>query len=304
MSNIIFGPINSRRFGSSLGVDLSPFTKQCNFDCLYCELLPAKTTDKQISTILPQNIIKELKIALLKYPKIDVITFTANGEPTIYPHLDELMMMVNKIKQKKKTLILSNGGNIYKKDIQNSLKIFDIVKLSLDCLDENCFRKLDRVDKTVDTQKIVDGMISFRKIYHKQLILETMFVKNINDKPSHIKSLYHSYKQIKADRIDISTIDRPPAYDVKPLTYEELSNIASNFTALNVTIASKNKNIQQNSYDKDEIVNLLQKRPLATDDINILFDENSKLKLQELIKEKKIYIKKIAGVGFFKLHMI
>ena len=40
-NNIIFGPIPSRRFGKSLGIDLSPGRKQCNFDCLYCELDPA-----------------------------------------------------------------------------------------------------------------------------------------------------------------------------------------------------------------------------------------------------------------------
>lgn len=92
----IFGPINSRRFGSSLGIDLSPALKQCNFDCLYCELAPSATTDKQIEVIEVSTIINELKTHL--NDKIDVITLTANGEPTLYPYLDELIDEINKIK--------------------------------------------------------------------------------------------------------------------------------------------------------------------------------------------------------------
>ena len=34
----IFGPIHSRRLGTSLGINLSPNDgKVCSFDCLYCE---------------------------------------------------------------------------------------------------------------------------------------------------------------------------------------------------------------------------------------------------------------------------
>lgn len=34
----VFGPIHSRRLGTSLGVNLSPVDgKTCTFDCLYCE---------------------------------------------------------------------------------------------------------------------------------------------------------------------------------------------------------------------------------------------------------------------------
>ena len=60
----IFGPVNSRRFGSSLGIDLSPALKQCNFDCLYCELAPAVTTDTQTHTTDVKTIINELKTHL------------------------------------------------------------------------------------------------------------------------------------------------------------------------------------------------------------------------------------------------
>ena len=82
-NSIIFGPIPSRRFGISLGVDLSPSKKQCNFDCLYCELEGAKTIDKMDTYPSVDEVIKAIKENFLIHPRIDVITLTANGEPTL-----------------------------------------------------------------------------------------------------------------------------------------------------------------------------------------------------------------------------
>ncbi len=137
----IFGPINSRRFGKSLGVDLSPKSKQCNFDCLYCELKSSNVVDSYQESIEVDEVISEVRNALKRYKDIDFITITANGEPTLYPDLKELIQKLNSIKGDIKTLILSNGSTIYKRDTQEALKLLDVVKLSLDCATKRCFKK-------------------------------------------------------------------------------------------------------------------------------------------------------------------
>ena len=71
MSNIIFGPIYSRRFGKSLGVDLSPEKKQCNFDCLYCELDPAKTMEAQADVLAVETIVSAIEEGLAEHRDID-----------------------------------------------------------------------------------------------------------------------------------------------------------------------------------------------------------------------------------------
>jgi len=88
MYKYIFGPVSSRRFGLSLGIDLSPESKSCNFDCLYCELSPAKTVDTIAHPPTVDAVVAEVQEALKAYPDVDVITITANGEPTLYPDLD------------------------------------------------------------------------------------------------------------------------------------------------------------------------------------------------------------------------
>ena len=299
--NIIFGPIPSRRFGMSLGIDLSPTSKQCNFDCLYCELQYAKTVSKQTQVISVEEIISQLKTALKNHPNIDVITFTANGEPSLYPHLEELIDQVDKIKGDIKTLILSNGANIYHQDIQKVLSKIDIVKLSLDCTSEKCFKKLDRVNSSVDCSKIVDGMVEFRALHKKQLIIEILFVKNLNDNDTEIKQLHEALQRVQPNRIDVGTIDRPPAYEVEAISYEKLVSIANIFSNLPVTIAHKNKIVNKQSYTKDEILTLLARRPLTKEDVENIFDEKTILELNELIKSDKISAVNNNNVVFYKI---
>jgi len=128
----IFGPVSSRRFGSSLGIDLSPDQKSCNFDCLYCELKKAKTLRAIKNEPNSKVIINELKNALNEFKDIDVITLTANGEPSLYSDLLNLITQINTLKTTQKSLILSNGSAVLNPNAIEALLNLDIVKFSLD----------------------------------------------------------------------------------------------------------------------------------------------------------------------------
>lgn len=300
-SNIIFGPIPSRRFGISLGVDLSPSKKQCNFDCLYCELDAAKTVDKMDEFPEVNEIIDAIKSSFQAHPKIDVITVTANGEPTLYPYLEELIKEINTIKKDARTLILSNGATIYKKETFDALMYFDIVKLSLDCVSKECFKKLDRNSKNIEIEKIVPAMVDFRKKFKNEFVLEILVVKDLNDKEKEVNALYEAIKEINPTRVDIGTIDRPPAYDVKPVDYNTLENIANKFLGINVNIAYRNRPKQENDFNEDEIKGLLKRRPLTKEDIDNLFSLKSKEILENLINNNHIKLVDSGGVEFYKI---
>ena len=299
-NSIIFGPIPSRRFGISLGIDLSPSKKQCNFDCLYCELEGSKTVDKMDTFPSVDEIIKAIKESFKNHPKIDVITITCNGEPTLYPKLNELVDELNKIKKETKILILSNGSTIYKDEVFNALLKIDIVKLSLDCVSEKCFKKLDRQNKSVEIEKIVPSMIEFSQKTKKDFVLEVLFVKDINDKDEEIELLFNAVKQINPKRVDIGTIDRPPAYKVNPVSYEFLEDVANKFEGLNVNIVFKNRPKQIISYNKEEILSMINRRPLTIEDIENMFDNQSKIFLEELIRNEEIGLVDNAGIKFYK----
>ena len=299
--NIIFGPINSRRFGKSLGIDLSPSKKQCNFDCLYCELDPAKTVDRYEDIISVKEIIKALTSSLEKHQDIDVLTVTANGEPTLYPHLLELMKEIDKIKGSIETLILSNASKIDDDSTQEALMQFDTVKLSLDCASKRCLNRLDRSHSGIDVQKIKEGMLSFKAKFQNPLIIEILIVKGINDSNAEIEALNSYLLTLKPTRIDIGTIDRPPAYRVEALSYEELREISLKFdSSLSIYITSRKKvEKKPSAYSREDILETIKKRPLTQEDIDILFDSKSKEKFSILIKDKTIDKLECGGYNFY-----
>ena len=302
MSNIIFGPIHSRRFGKSLGVDLSPGLKQCNFDCLYCELAPAPTMDAYVDVVSVEEIATAIKKALQDDKDIDFITLTANGEPTLYPHLSELIDEINMFKGDTKTLILTNAANIDDIKIQDALCKLDEVKLSLDCATQKCLQKLDRSHSSIDVENIKAGMLEFKRKYKGPLIIEILIVKTLNDTKEEIEKINTFLLKLKPTRIDISSIDRPPAYAVQAVNYEELLNISHMFDSrLPVYIASRKKaDMKASSYSDDEILDTLDKRPLTQEDIEALFDKYSQNRVQNLLRKDKIKLVSTNGVEFYK----
>jgi len=299
--NIIFGPVNSRRFGKSLGIDLSPSKKQCNFDCLYCELEPAKTMDGYEDVVSVAEVMKALNATLSEHQDIDALTVTANGEPTLYPHLSELMDEINKVKGSIKTLILSNAAKISEPVTQKALLKFDTVKLSLDCATGRCLKRLDRSHKGISVESIKEGMLAFKSQFSKALIIEILMVKGINDSKEEIEALNEYLLTLKPTRIDIGTIDRPPAYKIEALSYEELREASLLFSSqLPIYIASRKRvTAKPSAYSREDILETIRKRPLTQDDIDVLFDDASKEKLQILVKEKEIVPVDSSGYDFF-----
>jgi len=302
--NIIFGPINSRRFGKSLGIDLSPNKKQCNFDCLYCELDSATTVSKYTEIVSVKEVMEALTLALKEHQDIDVLTVTANGEPTLYPYLSELMERINSIKGEIKTLILSNSAKISEPKTQKALMKFDTVKLSLDCATAHCLKRVDRSHKSISIKSIKEGIVKFKEKFSNPLIIEILMVKGINNKPNEIKALNEYLLELKPTRIDLGTVDRPPAYRVEPLSYEELQKVALTFdSSLAINITSRKKlTAKPSSYSKYEILQTIKKRPLTEDDVTALFDKQSIKRLKDLINKKQIILLNSSRDDFFVIN--
>lgn len=304
----------SRRFGRSLGIDLSPEIKRCNFDCLYCELEGSRPVKnyQEIGgkTPVPAEILGELETSLPLYPNLDVVTITANGEPTLYPYLEEIVEGVEKLKtsahrqgEKWKSLILSNGSRIGKEKIRQTLKKLDIVKLSLDTANPKTFKKLDRPVKEVKLEEIIAGMEKFRSIYRGELIVEILVVKGLNDTKEEFRQLGKVLSSISPDRVDISTIDRPPAYRVEPVPEEKLRELADELGNLPIYIPSRRaKNLNPSpifpNLDRESLLETLRRRPLTGEDLT-LFPSQTQILFSQLEREGKICQKKVGNLIFY-----
>ena len=298
---IVFGPVSSRRFGVSLGVDLSPAQKCCNFDCIYCELTAAKPVVAIENPPSVEQVIAEVKAALAAHPHIDVITLTANGEPTLYPDLAGLVSELNLIKGRAKTLILSNGSGVLDPQICEALKGLDIVKFSLDSAVQKTFARIDRSGEKIGVGELVGAMAKFRREFKGELVLEILVVKGLNDTMAEFEALNAALNQISPARVDISTIARPPAYPVKGVSRELLYELAQQISGVPCVIASAKYGDEKFELSKEELLELVRRRPQSENDIINSFSESSKLNLQELLADGKVKIVDAAGTKFYRL---
>lgn len=308
--NIIFGPIHSRRFGESLGVDLSPQTKQCNYDCLYCELEGKKAQMSMQEILKVDDILTAIKEALKKYKNTQSLTITANGEPTLYPHLYELMLKLEDIKGHTQTLLLTNGSLLWDINVSRACLLFDKVKFSLDALTQATFKKIDRPIKNIDLEKILQGIYQFSADFSGELYAEILFVKGINDTILEAQKMARFLAPMRLKRLDISTIDRPPAYAVKPLSLEELQKLAQVFYAYNLPVSlptrinpTKANPTATKSIDlsQEQILKTLALRPMSKEDVKWLWNNSTQDLLQNLIKAKEVIIISLNGVEFYDL---
>ncbi|WP_134044003.1 radical SAM protein [Helicobacter pullorum] len=301
--DIIFGPVQSRRFGESLGIDLSPKTKQCNYDCLYCELKGKKAQDSMQEILEVEEILEAIKKGLKQFKNIQSLTITANGEPTLYPYLYELMLRLEDIKGGVQTLLLTNGSLLWDLSVSRACLLFDKVKFSLDAISPEVFKKIDRPTKNISLEQILQGIYQFSADFSGELYAEILFVKNINDNLDEIKKMARFLAPMRLKRLDISSIDRPPAYKVSPIPQEQLEIFARIFRDFKIPtfLPTRTPNTKKENLNlsQDEILKTLALRPMSKEDIESLWSEESINRLEILHQEKKVNINNVNGINFF-----
>lgn len=309
--DIVFGPVISRRFGRSLGVDLSPNVKQCNFDCVYCELQKAKSIESMKEIIAVQDIIDAIKKAIKTHQNnFDVLTITANGEPTLYPHLRILLQEIRSfLPNSIKLMILTNGSLLWRKDIRETLQFFDIVKCSFDAFSVKSFKQVDRPHKSLEVESIKQGIKTFAQEFKGELIAEVLFVKGINDTPKEAQAIAEFLSQLPIKRIDIGSIDRPPAYSVESVDEKTLHQLAQYFYHYPHLCINLPKRLPQNEnkrvsskkkcLSKDSLLGLIKRRPLSVNDALAMFDKQTLALIDELCQKKEISVCMQGDIAFY-----
>lgn len=233
----IFGPIHSRRLGTSLGVNLSPRDgKVCSFDCLYCEAgFNAQGTG---STGLPSRTeVRERlheKLAQMRADgqQLNVITFSGNGEPTLHPEfegiVDDTIALRNDFFPDVKISVLTNSTSLESPQVVAALKRVDNNILKLDSAIESTMRKIDR---PISRNFTVDSVIEQLKQFRGTGIIQTMILRGEgidNTTDEEISALISAYKSVRPREIMIYSIDRKtPDQTLKKVEADELAAIAA-----------------------------------------------------------------------------
>ena len=307
----VFGPVLSKRLGNSLGIDVIPH-KTCSYNCIYCQLGSEENTITDLTNYYSvDEIIYELKEALLNNKNIDYITFTGSGEPTLYKDLKKLIYEIKQITDIP-VCIITNGSLLYKQEMRSNLLLADLIIPSLDAGNEETFKLIDNPNKEIDFDKMVEGLIEFKKVFKGEYWLEIFLLKDINDNENELDDIIKIVKKIKPDRIQLITATRRVANEkAKALSDEELKKIKKYFNLkcdIEIDIPNISENHKGNTriLTEDDIVNFLIRQPDTAYIIAKSFNENER-KVKELldllIKKNKVREEIVNGVVSYAVNI-
>ena len=307
----VFGPVLSKRLGNSLGIDVIPH-KTCSYNCIYCQLGSEENTITDLTNYYSvDEIIYELKEALLNNKNIDYITFTGSGEPTLYKDLKKLIYEIKQITDIP-VCIITNGSLLYKQEMRSNLLLADLIIPSLDAGNEETFKLIDNPNKEIDFDKMVEGLIEFKKVFKGEYWLEIFLLKDINDNEDELDDIIKIVKKIKPDRIQLITATRRVANEkAKALSDEELKKIKKYFNSkcdIEIDIPNISENHKGNTriLTEEDIVNFLIRQPDTAYIIAKSFNENER-KVKELldllIKKNKVREEIVNGVVSYTVNI-
>lgn len=246
----VFGPIHSRRLGVSLGINLLPDDgKVCSFDCLYCEA--GYNAQGKGTTGLPERkkVAADLEAKLSDMAsngeKLDVITFSGNGEPTLHPEfagiVDDTILLRDRYFPQAKVSVLTNSTRIDDESVAKALEKVDNNILKLDSAVESTMRVLDR---PVSKEFTVERLIERLKRFTGKGIIQTMILRGEHDgiqvdntTPEEVDALIKAYVAIAPREVMLYSIDRTtPEEKLTKVEREELENIASRVKAAGIAV--------------------------------------------------------------------
>ena len=245
---IVYGPLHSRRMGSSLGINLLPYDgKLCSFDCIYCEC--GLNKDFRTKTKLPdRRLVKaaledKLKSLRKEEVELDVITFAGNGEPTMHPEfggiIADTVEMREKYYPKTGISVLSNGMHISKKTVFDALKKVDNPILKLDSAFDETVRLIDRPNTPGYS---VAKQVAYYKRFQGNFVLQTMFLKGTfegsiidNTTDKEVSAWIELVRDLRPREVMIYTIDREtPARELEKAPIGILQEIAERVGQLGI----------------------------------------------------------------------
>lgn len=214
---VVFGPIKSRRLGNSLGINLLPENgKICTFDCIYCECGWNKDglDDKAIPNAARVRSALEDKLSqlLLDGTRIDSITFSGDGEPTLNPEfpriIDDTLQLRDIYCPDAKVSVLSNATRVHVPEVAAALKKVDNPILKIDAPTDELVKLIDRPAPGYSLQRVIDAL----KQFDGNFILQTMFLKSADfdsSEPVQLNQWMDIVRTLKPREVMVYTIDRP-----------------------------------------------------------------------------------------------
>jgi wyosine [tRNA(Phe)-imidazoG37] synthetase (radical SAM superfamily) len=205
----VYGPVQSWRFGRSLGIDPIGSMSTCSFNCVYCQLgkIECQRCDRQVF-IPTEQIQRDLQT--FSPWNADIITLSGSGEPTLALNLGSILMMV-KTSTRKPVGVLTNGSLLTDSTVREELAIADRVAVKVDAITDNQFRRINRPIADTNLTKFWSGLQQFRDCYSGKLAIQTMLLTPWSDRD---QAIYIALmRALMPDEIQLNTPTRPKPFN-------------------------------------------------------------------------------------------
>ena len=234
----VYGPIHSRRYGYSLGINPLPVTyKFCDFDCVYCQYgwtpRPGNEAQKTNEKLKPLvKLLREIETSFRKMTDekipVNVITIAGNGEPTLYPEflkfVTGLLTLRDQYYPKIQVGILSDSSQCHRPDIKKALEILDERCMKLDAGDSDTIEKINKPAGGFDLKRTLEALKGLQDVTIQSLFVEGPYD---NTKPDQINQWAEAIRFVQPSAVQVYTVDRPPAdKGIKSVSITKLSEIA------------------------------------------------------------------------------
>ncbi len=292
----LFGPVPSRRFGRSLGVDLTPY-KTCSLDCIFCQL--GRTTNKTVTRqeyVPIEPVLAELSEWLKAPGKADYITLSGSGEPTLHSGFGRVLDFVRS-HSKIPAVLLTNGTMLHIPEVREAASHADVVKISLSAWNTASYTWMNRPHAQLQFDQLIEGQKAFRAQFKGQLWMEVFLVGAINSMPSDVQKIAALAEGIQPDRIHLNTVVRPGAEEyAAALSRERMTDLAHLFHPDAEVIAEfKPGRTGDVRLNHEKILSMLNRRPCTSEEIASVFG----MHLNEVSK----YLGKLMREGLIRVDL-
>ena len=176
-------------------------TDRCDFRCIYCMSEQMKfLPKKELLTLEEINRIASIFISM----GVEKIRITG-GEPLVRKNIDTLFNNLSKNKDLKELTLTTNASQLMKKAEMLKASGIERINISLDSLNPLNFKKMTR---TGDLSNVLDGIEHAINIGLKQIKLNTVIMRGIND-----HEIFDLVEFAIKKNIDISFIEEMPLGD-------------------------------------------------------------------------------------------
>lgn len=272
MDTILFGPVPSRRYGRSLGIDLVPM-KTCCYDCLFCQLGPTPCTTLERRDYVPlPRVYQALTQWLAKALPVDIFTLCGSGEPTLHAHFGDVLRWIHDHTDKP-SLLMSNGALFADPNVRKAATLASRTKISIHFWDEPSFQRTVRPHPGLTFQTLYEGWQHFRAEYNGLLDVEFFAMPGINTDDEQVERIYQQIAALHPDTVTVNSAERPPAeFSVQPLTPSLKEALTQRFATL-AQPRNTHPLMATQPYSEAALLALARRHPLTPEQFATIFNQ-------------------------------